>query len=244
MGKIETGFVLEENEVRVWRIALDALAEERTGLAAILSADERQRAERFRFAKDRNQYIISHGILRKALSKYLKCDPNGIVFAANEFGKPYLENARLKFNLSHSENIALIAITNEVEVGVDVEAINRKVEYLDLAERFFSQDEFEAIAAYPEKSLPHAFFRCWTSKEAIIKAKGEGLSIPLDSFSVSLNSDGIQKIDLSSKERGSSTWMLAPIEVNESCLASLAYEDKGGEKNIIVRDWPEIHSCI
>ena len=238
---MQASFVLKENEVHVWRVSLDALAEECEGLAAVLSFDEKQRAERFRFEKDRKQYIVSHGILRKLLSGYLKCEAREIVFAANDFGKPFIENARLKFNLSHSENIALIAIANKLEVGVDVEALDRKVEYLDLAKRFFSQSEFEELATYPEKSLIHAFFRCWTGKEAIIKAKGEGLSIPLDSFSLSLSGDGIQKISLSQQEIESSTWALAPIEVNESYLAALAYEDKGGERIIIVRDWPEIH---
>ena len=235
---MQANFVLEENEVHVWRVSLDASVDLQKKCTTILSADERQRSKRFHFVKHRRQYVISHGVLRELLGRYLRCTADGIDFVVNQFGKPYLENVRLKFNLSHSEDFALIAIASNLEVGVDVEAINRKVEYLDLAKRFFSQQEFREIAAYPEEHQALAFFRCWTGKEAIIKAKGEGLSIPLDSFSVSLIGDGIQKISLSSEEIGSSTWALAPLEVNESYLAGLAYEDKGGERNIIVRDWP------
>lgn len=176
--------------VYVWRTSLGASGTRIQRLWPLLSLEERTRAERFHFEVDRNRFVVARGILRLLLGRYLHRTPETICFANGKFGKPLLAgpdaNHVLRFNLSHSQDLALYAISSRREIGVDVEFMRPISDLEALARRFFSPQEYSVIRAFPEGEKTSAFFKCWTRKEAYIKALGEGLTRPLDQFEVSL----------------------------------------------------------
>lgn len=183
--------MLLDDEVHVWRASLDASASEVQRLYDILNDDERRRADRFHFSKDRRHFTVARGVLRVLLGRYLNILPEGLHFEYNQYGKPALlfseTHNELKFNLSHSGELVLYAFTRQREVGIDVEWIHRRIgEFEQIAERFFSEQENQMLRRLPGQQKQAAFFNCWTRKEAYIKAKGKGLSLPLDQFDVSL----------------------------------------------------------
>jgi 4'-phosphopantetheinyl transferase len=174
--------VLGPGEVHVWAVSLLGDA---GGHAALLSAKERERAARFRFADHQRRFQIGHGALRAILGGYLGVEPAAVEFRQGPRGKPYVAGIGPFFNLSHSGKLALIGVAAS-EVGVDLEKV-RHLESLDaIAQRHFSPSEFAALAALPGAARQLAFYRCWTRKEAYIKALGLGLAMPLDTFDVSL----------------------------------------------------------
>ena len=181
---------LSDHEVHIWRAHLDRPKATVEQLLGSLSTDERSRAERFYFQKDQGHFIVARGLLRAILSRYLSIDPKQLCFAYNEYGKPALSQDFgrycLHFNLSHADGLALFAITKEREIGIDLERLRPGFANCEIAERFFSSQEVRVLRGLPDYLQEEAFFTCWTRKEAYIKAKGEGLSIPLDQFEVSL----------------------------------------------------------
>jgi 4'-phosphopantetheinyl transferase len=179
---------INAQEVHVWRIAMVQPEEVRLHYRKYFSPDEIERADRFHFDKDRNRFTIARGALREILGGYLKLPMNQVAFVYGAQGKPSLagphKSSGICFNLSHSGDVALLAVTRNRELGVDVEQIRSDFTSDDIAARFFAPEECAKL----ETLLPHeradAFFNCWTRKEAYIKARGLGLSIPLDSFEV------------------------------------------------------------
>jgi 4'-phosphopantetheinyl transferase len=153
---------------------------------AVLSAEERGRADQFRFDLHRRRYVARRGILRELIGSYLNCDPAGLAFAHNAYGKPAIARSDLCFNLSHSHGMALYAFCRHTEVGCDIERRDPTFVAEQIPERFFSRDEVRILRSLPLRDQTEAFFNCWTRKEAYIKAVGHGLSIALDSFDVSL----------------------------------------------------------
>ena len=156
---------------------------------AISLADELVRAERFYFDEDRIHFIVGRGFLRCTLASYFGVQPKQLRFTYNAFGKPNLDlpsGSWLKFNLSHAGKLALLAVTAGRELGVDLELIRPGMAQELIPEQFFSPSEVESLRGLPEEHQDAAFFACWTRKEAYVKAKGKGLSIPLDEFDVSL----------------------------------------------------------
>lgn len=185
----EQRILLPKDEVHVWRVMLDQPKERTQHLYSVLAPEEKERAARFHFQKDRDHFVAAHGMVRTILATYLGLQPRDLHFSRASYGKPYLsENTRagLRFNLSHSNALALVAVSREREIGVDVEWIRRDVAEEKIAERFFSLREVATLRSLPPEQQPEAFFNCWTRKEAYIKARGEGLSLPLDTFDVSL----------------------------------------------------------
>jgi 4'-phosphopantetheinyl transferase len=170
------------HELHVWAVSLHGDAEP---LAALLSPSEVARLERFRFADHRRRFQIGHGALRAILGGYLGRDPAGLEFVQGPRGKPHMANPGLCFNLSHSGKLALIGIAG-VEIGVDVEKVRHLESLTEIARRHFSETEFAALDALSGSQRELAFYRCWTRKEAYIKALGEGLSMPLDTFDVAV----------------------------------------------------------
>jgi len=154
-------------------------------LQEILSPAERERFSRFRFSLHRRQAIICRGTLRETLSRYLDLDPAHICLAYNRHGKPYVAGSQIHFNVSHSSNWAMIAVSTDAETGIDIERIEQSIAQERTPERFFSPSEAARLRALPESQQTEAFFRCWTRKEAYIKARGLGMALPLDSFDVS-----------------------------------------------------------
>jgi 4'-phosphopantetheinyl transferase len=170
--------------VDIWTVGLRVSSVELARRRDLLSDQERARADRFHFAKDREAHIAAHGALRLILAKHLNCPAAEILFKEGTNGKPAV--AGLRFNLSHSANLGLVAVTSDRELGVDVEHIDPHRADVSVAHRFFSPSEASALEALPPEQQTVAFLNCWTRKEAYLKAIGLGLSVPLDSFDVSL----------------------------------------------------------
>lgn len=182
-------------EVHVWCARLDALPETVARLYATLAVDERHRSARLRFRRDRRRFIVAHGALREILGQYLETEPGRISYGVQAFGKPELNPAfgdRLKFNLSHSAGLALIAIAAGSEIGVDLEYVRGQLDYSALARHFFSDAEVRRLGALPDHRYVEAFLACWTKKEAYVKARGRGLTMLLNNFTVPLTTDPAQ----------------------------------------------------
>lgn len=189
--RIEPSLRLPDDEVHLWRVDLDAIAENEAQWQKILSVDENARASRYHFARDRQRFVAARAWLRIILGGCLVTEPSRIEFTYSEKEKPSLSPAfaesGVTFNISHSGGIALLAFGRRREIGVDVEEIRHDSDLEAIARRFFSAREQKALAAIPEDEKAKAFFRCWTRKEAYMKATGAGLSLPLSQFDVSLN---------------------------------------------------------
>ena len=172
-------FQLACDEVHIWCASLDVPPETSARLYATLSPDERSRRARFRFEHDRQRFIVAHGVLRDLLGRYLGTEPEHIRFVHNAFGKPELSpefGSELRFNLSHSADLALIAIAARADLGIDVEHIRAQPDYADIARSFFSAAEVDQLNRLPRHLHAEAFLGCWTTKEAYAKACGRGLA--------------------------------------------------------------------
>ena len=167
-------------EVHVWCANLDFPAAQLWRLARTLSADEQRRAERFYFERDRRRFIASHGVLRTILASYLDTSPAHLQFSVGRHGKPALRDAYpgppLCFNMSHSHNTALYAITSNRAIGVDIEHCHPLPDMAQLAQRFFFPSEYAALCSLAPALQTAYFFAVWTCKEAYLKATGEGLT--------------------------------------------------------------------
>lgn len=179
-------FRLPGDVLHVWRAHLDVPAEVVAGLERVLGADERERAKRFLSAAAGARYVVGRGLLRVLLGHYLEAPARDLVFTYGEHGKPLLDGGGPWFNVAHSGPEALFAFSSGAEVGVDIELADPARASMRIAERFFSRAEFESLSSLPQTLQPRAFLCCWTRKEAVIKARGDGLSLPLDSFDVTL----------------------------------------------------------
>ncbi len=174
-------------EVRVWLTELDPGAECVDRLFAVLSPDERERAARFHFRRDAMRWIVARATLRDVLGHCVGTDPAAIAFTYGEKGKPALAGSTdIQFSVAHSAQVAAYAVTIGAPVGVDVEWLRPLDQLETIAERTFSRRECEVLRALPVELRRAGFFNCWTRKEAYVKALGEGLSYPLQQFSVSL----------------------------------------------------------
>ena len=179
---------LDRREIHVWRASLDIGEEQLNTFSEFLSDEERQRAQRFHFPKDRGHFIASHGILRNLLALYQGWPPESFEFSHGPHGKPFLAGPTvdLQFNMAHSHDLALYAFARDREVGVDVEYLKPGVAEDKVPERFFSPQEVAKLRTLPTSEQQEAFFCCWTRKEAYLKANGEGLAFGLNQFTVSL----------------------------------------------------------
>jgi 4'-phosphopantetheinyl transferase len=221
-----SGLRLREHEVQLWRVNLEKVAPAESRWRQILSADELVRADRFHFAQDRRNYMGTRALLRILLGKYINCTPERVAFVYGEREKPALDSSRsgspLHFNVSHSGMKALLVFAQGREVGVDVEQIRNNFDHEALARRFFSRAEQEALAALPHSEKCTGFFRCWTRKEAYIKAHGSGLSLPMDGFDVSLIA-GEQNALLATRPDAAeaSLWSLREVQGGQGYEAAL-----------------------
>lgn len=175
--------------IEVWRLDLSSNSIDVPRLRALLSDEELARADRFVFEEDRCRFICCRGALREILAKRLNRKPAGLTFDYNDKGKPFLRAASLEFNLSHSGTRAVLAISDRAPVGIDIEKMRsaKHVGWTQVAARFFSPQEIEALTAMPEKDHEAGFFACWARKEAYLKLHGLGLALPLKAFSVSVD---------------------------------------------------------
>ena len=220
---------LAGDDVHVWRVWLDLPPSEVARLRQLLSPDERERAARFVSPRDRGRYITGRGALRSVLGRYLREPPRSLRFRYSPHGKPSLADPLpLRFNLAHSSGLALIAVAWRREIGVDVEIIRAGVADELIARRFFSPREVEELIGLAEEKRQAAFFACWTCKEAYLKARGEGLSIPLNRFAVSVDPDrpaALRYVEGAAKEVA--RWTLCRLHPWPGYAAALAVEGHG-----------------
>ena len=220
---------LRSGEIQIWRARLDADPATLGSYRETLSAEEKARADRFRFPADRDRFTAGRGILRAILARYLGIPAGDLEFCMNAHGKPSLApgsgTADVRFNLSHSHGLALFAFTLDHEVGVDVELVRTTLKYESLAERFFSPQEVAGLRARPGSAQKEAFFHCWTRKEAYIKALGAGLSIKLASFTVSLASDPVACLPIISGDGPEAgRWWLRSLAPGDGYVGAVAAE--------------------
>lgn len=211
--------------VDIWNWSLDQNPEVDADAQALLSEEERLRARRFLREVDRRRYIVGRAGLRKVLGTRLGIEPEGLRFAYNSWGKPEIDlgdPTGLYFNLSHSAGEAVLVLSAHADVGVDIEEI-RPIEE-DVASHFFSPSECAALAALPVGEQLAGFYRCWTRKEAFVKAHGAGLSVPLDGFDVSLEMEkGQHLLTRLDREIGLlSDWTLLNLDVSDGFCGALA----------------------
>lgn len=229
------------HQVDIWRARLELSLQELNRLHQTLSEEEKERAERFHFPADRDRYITAHGSLRDVLGRYLGCAPEELTFSENPYGKPALNDHRLEFNLSHSGDFVLLAVTRERKVGIDVERIRLESSSSAIARRYFSRAEVAGLESLPLKQREKAFFTCWTRKEAYIKAQGMGLSLPLESFDVSLLPDEPAILRATRPETGeASRWTLFDLKVAPCYAAAAAVE--GTDLELRRWDWNRAYS--
>lgn len=230
------------DEVTVWCARLDQPASRVGSLRPVLAEDERARADRFHFEKDRTHFTVARATLRTILGGCLGIDPRQLQFSYSHYGKPSLATGsaddRLRFNVSHSGGMALFALSNNRELGVDIEFIRPDIEHDRIAERFFSPREVSVLLSLPEALRTEAFFNCWTRKEAYIKARGEGLSFPLDQFDVSLRpGEPAALLETLGDAGEAARWRLHAMDPREGYAAAIAVEGKDWRLNCW--RWPD-----
>lgn len=217
-----------DSDVHVWRVSLNQSEARIHSLLPLLAPDELSRAERFHFRKDRQNFITSRGMLRIILGRYLSVEPRLLRFCYSTYGKPSLSpdlnGEGLRFNLAHAHELALYAITRGREIGIDLEYVrDRPMD--EVAHHFFSTPEISMLRVVPEDLRTKAFYNCWTRKEAYIKARGEGLSFPLDRFVVSLiPGEEASLLDVSNSPKEILRWSLRELNLEEDYVAAIAVE--------------------
>lgn len=222
-----TNLILGDYEIHVWHTSLTQPHPIIQKLRQTLTADELSRAKRFHFEKDRRRFIIARGVLREILSRYTTLLPDALRFAYTDYGKPFLSqpaDTDLRFNVSHSGEVALYAITQRYKLGLDVEQIRPMPDATQVAERFFSEQENKVFHSISPEHKNEAFFNCWTRKEAYIKAIGEGLSHPLDSFDVTLAPGEAAKLLAVRNAPSEQSWWLHAFTPTPGYVAALAIE--------------------
>lgn len=219
---------LSRGEVHLWKMRLNGTASEHLTLKQTLAPDELARADRFYFERERRRFTAARGQLRVILGRYLGTRPSDVRFSYGARGKPFIEQpasgASLKFNLSHSRERALLAVTLEREIGVDLEEIHFLEDAEVIAERFFSPAENARLLAVPRQERLDAFFCCWTLKEAYVKATGDGLARPTRSFDVSFGCGRARLLDVEGDPKEARRWSLLDLVPEARYLGGLAVE--------------------
>lgn len=227
---------LTTDEVHVWTVPLSVPDELRPCLLDLLSPDERQRASRYAHRLAREQFITARAFARVVLSRYLSTQPRRIRFELTGTGKPVLPGRPLHFNISHSHEIGLIAVTRRDEVGIDIERVRSMPTYLDMAGRYFTATEALAIRGLPTPVSEEAFFHVWTRKEAFLKAIGLGLSHGLERFEVSVPPDDPARILHIDGDHGAGAgWAMRTLHPAPGYVAALALY--GGDFQVMHHAW-------
>ncbi len=218
--------VLTPGKVHIWRVALEQPASLVERLAQTLSPDERARAGRFHFARDRRRFIVARASLRALLAGYTGVPAEQLEFSYSDKGKPALARpgpSRLHFNLAHSDELALYAFTLDGEVGIDVEKLRTLDDARQIAMHYFSEREYDSLHALSDEKLYHTFFTYWTRKEAYIKGSGEGLELLNKRLDVISTPDqGLPLPDVN----GGIHWFLYDLEAAPTYLAALAVQQR------------------
>lgn len=217
---------LSPSDVHLWRIRLDQSDEVHRRLRDWLDDEEREKAGRFRFEDRQRVACVSRGALREILAAYLSESPAALRFGVNVHGKPFLvgSSGALRFNLSHSRGWALVGVTLDSEIGVDIEAVSDQRRTEDLAGRYFSPAEQAEYGRLSDDLRLLAFYCGWTRKEAYIKARGRGLSLPLDSFDVTLDPTCEPRLCRAADDTDFARWRLKHLPAPEGFVAAAIVE--------------------
>jgi 4'-phosphopantetheinyl transferase len=231
-------------EVHVWRLHADQVTNPAMlqRFHALLSSDEAERQTRFAHERTRREYLLARGLARTVLASYTGLRPQALRFTADAFGKPQLceppDDPSVHFNLSHSHGVIVCAVALGRQVGIDVEDAGRRIECLDLAERYFAPAEVAHLRRLAEQHRQAAFFAIWTLKEAFVKATGHGLSFPLDAFAFELERDRLLRFCPPAALPGQ--WRFYQFEPTERHRGALAVECNGADVRVVMRDWAEV----
>lgn len=218
--------------VSLWRFDIDRDPAEVARLAEVLSPAELRRARRFRFPRDRSRYVVGRGLLRQALGELTGRHPATLELRTGPFGKPELVGSGVSFNLSHAEGMAVMVATRAGPVGVDLERIRPVPDGELMATRFFSDHEVAALHRVPARARDEAFLRCWTRKEAYVKAVGGGLSMALRDFAVSVDAGDVPAI----------VWAVDPSAAHRWSVTDLSAYVPGHVAALVATgSLPEIH---
>jgi 4'-phosphopantetheinyl transferase len=228
------------DDVHVWRARLDLKAADLEQRAALLNDAERTLASRLRFEIDRARYVAARGLLREILGRYLHIPPARLTFQLNPFGKPSLggEHAAfgLEFSVSHAGDIALYAVSRGRRVGVDVEECTPRLSTAKIAAQFFSRSEADALQALPPSRQTRAFFAAWTRKEAFAKARGEGLHLPFQGFTVEIDPDRPARLIEADRPGELERWSMVTLPIEPPYQAALAAEGSGWTVKLLDAD--------
>ncbi len=235
---------LTPGEIHVWLAFYDEVSDERLHFAyrELLSAAEKEQEPRFYFARDRRRYLVTRALVRTVLSRYVSIHPKEWIFSTNAYGRPGIENAQardacLSFNISHTHSLIVLGVTMRRALGVDVENVRAREVSIQVADRYFAPQEVAALTATPPNQQQYRFFEYWTFKEAYIKARGMGLSLPLDKFSFHYPDDHAVEIAIH-PELGddSARWQFWQFLPTPEYLVAICAERIGGQcPSVVVR---------
>lgn len=234
---------LERNEVHVWRASLPGDSSDLRRFESVLADDETERAGRFIYERDRDRFIAAHGILRELLGRYISCAPQIIKFEYGPHGKPAVagigSQPAISFNLSHSHMLGLIVVAREREVGIDVELLRPDFGGEKIGNRYFSAKEMDELSSLPGELRTEGFFLCWTRKEAYVKARGDGLHLPLHSFSVSLAPDKPATLSSADQSRWSMESFVPSFVAEPRYVAAVVAEGKDWKSRYFAWEHPK-----
>ena len=228
-----------QNTIHIWHRDLGLDDSDSRTFWEVLAQDERLRAQRFRFESDRKAYISTRGTLRVLLASYLRKSPADVGLSYSIYGKPSLLRSStahdLRFNISHAQGKAVFAFALGMELGIDIERIVPHVGLLELADRFFSECERSSLRELPLEQRTNSFYRCWTRKEAYIKARGDGLAIPLDKFDVGVAfHQGPVLVMTTLNINDASRWAVEDLSIEEGYASAVAWEQRDSLSNVTV----------
>ena len=231
-----SSLLLRENEVHVWSVQTNDEGSSPDDFKDLLSSVEQERASKFRFETDRRRYITSHAALRSILCHCVNGPARALQFAEGPYGKPKLAlnhaAEKIEFNLSHSHEVALIAVAQGREIGVDIEWVREAFAFDEVAQRFFTAKEVSALRGLPFHLQREAFYKCWTSKEAFLKAKGTGLSGRLDEVEIVLTDNAV-------RVKGTiPNFSLVELALNRGYEAALVVEGVEPQLSYYAWQWP------
>lgn len=223
---------LTSAEIHLWLALCDEIREARLLVAyrSLLNAAEKEQESRFYFAKDRHRYLLTRALVRTVLSRYIAVDPRELVFSNNAYGRPHVVNKEaadcsLSFNISHTEGLIVLGVTKGRSLGVDVENVARRKVSIDIANRYFAPQEVAALRMVSPDQQQYRFYEYWTFKESYIKARGMGLSLPLDKFSFHYPNDRLVELEIDPElADNSSRWQFWQFQPTSEHLMAICAE--------------------
>lgn len=224
---------LRSDDLHVWSFDLRASGQQVETFRNLLTPDEIARADRFKFPRHQRRFTVARGILRTLLGHYLEVDASSVDFLTTKYGKPFVRHAlrghELSFNLTHSHEFALCALTLQRRIGVDLEHMRRIVDLESIAQHFFAPAEVDVLLSTPKHERQQVFLNCWTRKEAYIKAIGQGLSHPLNTFLVSMRvGDSAELLADESDPSAPDRWHFTALKPHGDYVAAVAVEQESG----------------